>query len=90
VLRVYNRTGTVSAAPGPDQPPPLAHLAEIRLAVDANRAMRLDFAYDNVPDLQQFTDFYNSLSFPPPATPGASPSPGASTSPSPAASPTPL
>jgi SH3 domain-containing protein len=84
VLRTYNRTGTV-ASPGPDTPPPLTHLAEIRLTIDSSRAMRLDFAYDNAADLQEFTDFYNSVAFPPPATPGPSGSPGAS----PAASPTP-
>jgi hypothetical protein len=84
VLRTYDRTGTV-ASPGPDSPPPLMHLAEIRLSVDSARALRLDFGYDNASDLQQFTDFYNSMSFPPPATPSGSP--GAS--PAPAATPTP-
>lgn len=82
VLRMYDRTGSV-ASPGPDSPPPLTHLAEIRLTIDSARAMRLDFAYDSTADLQQFTDFANSLSFPPPATPGPSGSPGASPSPSP-------
>jgi hypothetical protein len=85
VLRTYNRTGTL-ASPGPDSPPPLAHLAEIRLTIDSGRAMQIDFAYDDAATLPQFTDFYNSISFPPPATPGASGSPGAS--PSPTASPT--
>ena len=80
VLREYDRTGAVAASPGADSPPPLAHLAEIRLTIDSNRAMRLDFGYDAAGDLQQFVDFYNSLSFPPPATPGASGSPGASPS----------
>ena len=77
VLRVYDRTGTV-ASPGADSPPPLAHLAEIRMTIDSARAMRIDFAYDSSGDVQQFTDFYNSMSFPPPATPGPSGSPGAS------------
>jgi len=85
-LRIYSRTGTV-ASPGPDSPPPLSHLAEIRIAIDANRAMRLDFGYDDSGDLQQFTDFYSSVSFPPPATPSPSGSPGAAT---PSPSPTPL
>jgi hypothetical protein len=83
-LRVYSRTGSV-ASPGPDSPPPLAHLAELRFAIDSSRAMRLDFGYDNTGDLSQFTDFYNSISFPPPAspTPTVTPLP-------PGASPTPL
>lgn len=94
VLRTYDRTGSV-ASPGADSPPPLMHLAEIRLTIDSQRAMRIDFAYDNASDLQQFTDFYDSVSFPPPATPGPSGSPGASPSPTmsspvPGASQTPL
>ena len=88
VYRIYNRTGTVAASPGPDSPPPLTHLAEIRLAIDSSRAMRLDFAYDDPADLPEFTDFYNSIDFPPPATPGPPGSPGASASPAPSASPT--
>ena len=82
VLRVYDRTGTV-ASPGADSPPPLSHLAEIRLTIDSARALRMDFAYDSAGDVQEFTDFYNSMSFPPPATPGPSGSPGASPTPSP-------
>ncbi len=92
VLKMYDRSGTV-ASPGPDSPPPLSHLAEIRLTIDASRAMRLDFAYDQGADLQEFTDFYNSLAFPPPSTASPSPStsPGASPTPlPPGASPTPL
>jgi hypothetical protein len=77
VLRIYARTGTV-ASPGPDSPPPLAHLAEIRLAIDSSRAMRLDFGYDDSGQLDEFTDFYSSIAFPAPATPSASGSPGAS------------
>jgi Bacterial SH3 domain len=88
-LRVYSRTGTISSPGGPEAPPPLSHLAEIRFTIDSSRAMRLDFGYDNSGDLPQFTDFYNSISFPPPASPGASPSPSASPLP-PGASPTPL
>jgi hypothetical protein len=80
VLRQYNRTGTANVSPGPDSPPPLSHLAEVRLVIDSQRAMRLDFAYDNAGDLQQFTDFYNSVAFAPPSSPGASASPGASPS----------
>jgi hypothetical protein len=87
-LRVYSRTGTV-ASPGPDSPPPLAHLAEIRFSIDSTRAMRLDFGYDDSGQLTQFTDFYNSISFPPPATPGGSPSPSPTPLP-PGATPTPL
>lgn len=79
VLREYDRTGAVASASA-DSPPPLAHLAEIRLTIDSNRAMRLDFGYDAAGDLQQFVDFYDSMAFPPPATPGPSGSPGASPS----------
>lgn len=91
VLRIYSRTGTV-ASPGPDSPPPLAHLAEIRIAIDSSRAMRLDFGYDDTGQLSQFTDFYSSVAFPAPASPGPSGSPGASPAASPTAStsPTPL
>lgn len=91
-LHVYSRTGQPSPG-GPDSPPPLSHLAEIRFTIDAQRAMRLDFGYDNSGDASEFADFYNSISFPPPATPGPSGSPGASpsaTPPPPNASPTPL
>jgi Bacterial SH3 domain len=77
-LRVFSRTGSVAPSPGADQPPPLAHLAEIRLTIDSSRAMRLDFGYDISGDISQFTDFYNSMSFPPPGSPGASPSPSSS------------
>ncbi|HZS14855.1 MAG TPA: SH3 domain-containing protein [Candidatus Dormibacteraeota bacterium] len=90
-LRVYSRTGTVASPGGPDSPPPLSHLAEIRFTIDPQRAMRLDFGYDDSGLLQQFTDFYDSISFPPPATPGPSGSPGASPTPlPPGATPTPL
>jgi hypothetical protein len=87
-LRIYSRTGSI-ASPGPDSPPPLAHLAEIRFAIDSSRAMRLDFGYDDTGQLTQFRDFYNSVSFPPPSTPGGSPSASPSALP-PGASPTPL
>jgi hypothetical protein len=87
-LRVFSRTGTV-ASPGPDSPPPLAHLAELRFTIDSTRAMRLDFGYDDSGQLNQFTDFFDSISFPPPASPGASPSPSPTPLP-PGATPTPL
>jgi hypothetical protein len=77
-LRVFSRTGSVAPSPGADQPPPLAHLAEIRLAIDSTRAMRLDFGYEAGGDISQFTDFFNSMSFPPPSSPGASPAPSSS------------
>jgi hypothetical protein len=77
-LRVFSRTGSVAPSPAADQAPPLAHLAEIRLTIDSTRAMRLDFGYDNGGDISQFSDFFNSMSFPPPASPGASPAPSPS------------
>jgi len=89
-LRVYSRTGQPSPG-GPDSPPPLAHLAELRFTIDSQRAMRIDFGYDDSGLLPQFADFYNSVSFAPPATPGPSASPGASPTPLPSgATPTPL
>ena len=88
-LRIYSRTGTV-ASPGPDSPPPLQHLAELRFTIDSSRAMRLDFGYDDQALLPEFSDFFSSVAFPAPATPGPSGSPGASPTPAAAASPTPL
>ena len=90
-LRIYTRTGTINPSPDPDQPPPLSRLAEIRITIDSTRAMRLDFGYDTPGDLQDFRDFFNSVAFPPPATPGPSGSAGASPSaaPSEGATPTP-
>ncbi len=87
-LHVYSRTGQPSPG-GPDAPPPLSHLAELRFTIDAQRAMRIDFGYDNSGDLPELADFYNSISFPPPATPGGSPSPSPTPLP-PGATPTPL
>jgi hypothetical protein len=88
-LRIFSRTGTV-ASPGPDSPPPLQHLAELRFTIDSSRAMRLDFGYNDQALLPQFSDFFSSVAFPAPATPGASGSPGASPAATAAASPTPL
>jgi len=88
-LRIYSRTGTV-ASPGPDSPPPLMHLAELRFTIDSSRAMRLDFGYDDQALLPEFSDFFSSVAFPAPATPGPSGSPGASPAATAAASPTPL
>ncbi|HXA27145.1 MAG TPA: SH3 domain-containing protein [Candidatus Angelobacter sp.] len=87
-LRVFSRTGTV-ASPGADSPPPLSHLAEVRFTIDSTRAMRLDFGYDDSGQISEFSDFFNSISFPPPASPGASPSPSPTPLP-PGAPPTPL
>jgi hypothetical protein len=51
--------------------PPL--LAELRVTLDANRAMRLDFLYPTADDLRTFRDFYGSIIVPQPASPGAVP-----------------
>lgn len=70
----YDREGSASAAPQPSSPPAggppvvaaaaLAHLAQLRLRVDATHAYELDYNYD-VPDhVQTFRNFYHSMTFP--------------------------
>ncbi len=60
----------------PGQQPPAALLAELRVTLDARRAMRLDFLYPKADDLRTFRDFYGSIIVPQPAAPGAaSPTP---------------
>lgn len=77
VLRTFDRgAGAPTATPG--GPAALAHLMQIRLVIDASRAMVLELNYDDAATAPLFEDFYNSLSFPSPQT---SPSPGASTTP---------
>lgn len=72
VLKLYARTGP-APAPTPGQPPPPPMLAELRVTIDANRSMRLDFLYSKPEDLRTFRDFYGSIIVPQPASPGAAP-----------------
>jgi len=79
VLRRYNRTGAVAAA-SPGAPAQLSHLIQIRLVIDPGRALRLELSHDADADAAVFSDFYNSVIFPPPQTPappGATPAPTA-------------
>jgi hypothetical protein len=75
VLKLFSRSGAAPAATPGQQPPP-ALLAELRVTLDAKRAMRLDFLYPKADDLRTFRDFYGSIIVPQPAAPGAaSPTP---------------
>jgi hypothetical protein len=73
ILRIYDRSGSPVAS-SPSTITPLAHLAEFRATIDANRAIRLDFNYSNASDLAAFRDFYYSVIFPAPAA-AATPTP---------------
>jgi hypothetical protein len=72
VLRLYARGGAAPAAT-PGQPPLPPLLAEVRVTLDASRAMRLDFLYSKSEELRTFRDFYGSIILPQPASPGAAP-----------------
>ncbi|HEV7467693.1 MAG TPA: SH3 domain-containing protein [Candidatus Dormibacteraeota bacterium] len=72
VLKLYARGGAAPAAT-PGQPPAPPLLAELRVTLDANRAMRLDFLYSKSEELRTFRDFYGSIILPQPASPGAAP-----------------
>ncbi|HEY2705813.1 MAG TPA: SH3 domain-containing protein [Candidatus Dormibacteraeota bacterium] len=72
VLKLYARSGA-APPPTPGQPPMPPLLAELRVTLDANRAMRLDFLYPTADDLRTFRDFYGSIIVPQPASPGAVP-----------------
>lgn len=72
LLRLYDRTGSAALA-SPGAPASLDHLAEYRATIDSKRAIRIHFNYVNKDELQAFRDFYNSVIFPPPATPTPSP-----------------
>ncbi|MEA2615591.1 MAG: hypothetical protein QOE72_1374 [Chloroflexota bacterium] len=73
VLRLYARGGAAAPAATPGQPPPPPLLAELRVTLDANRAMRLDYLYSKSDELRTFRDFYGSIILPQPASPGAAP-----------------
>jgi hypothetical protein len=74
VLKLYSRSGS-PPPPSPGQQPLPPLLAELRVTLDANRAMRLDFLYSTSDELRTFRDFYSSIIVPTPASPapGATP-----------------
>jgi Bacterial SH3 domain len=77
-LNEYTHNGALASTPAPGTAGPLALLAQIRLRLDSTHALALDFNYGAAADLDVFSAFYNSLTFPFPqcqkvATPGPSP-----------------
>ena len=67
VLRMYDRTGS-PPPPTPGVFSNLAHLAEIRATIDAQRAIRIDYDYDDATALDIFHDIVNSIIIPPSTT----------------------
>ncbi len=63
-LDEYVRVGAPVATPVPGTPGPLALLAQIRLRLDASHALAVDFNYNTAADLDVFSAFYNSMTFP--------------------------
>ena len=76
-LNEYTHVGAPPPTPTPGTAGQLALLAQIRLRLDATHALALDFNYRTVADLDVFSAFYNSMTFPFPQCqlPAASPSP---------------
>jgi uncharacterized protein YgiM (DUF1202 family) len=76
-LNEYTHVGAPPVSPAPGTAGPLALLAQIRLRLDATHALALDFNYNTSADLDVFSAFYNSMTFPFPQCqlPAASPSP---------------
>ena len=76
-LNEYTHVGAPAATPAPGTAGPLALLAQIRLRLDATHALALDFNYNTPADLDVFSAFYNSMTFPFPQCqlPAPSPSP---------------
>ena len=77
-LNEYSHAGAPPASPAPGTAGPLAFLAQVRLRLDATHALALDFNYNATADLDVFSAFYNSMTFPfpqceLPASPGPSP-----------------
>ena len=62
-LDEYNRVGGAATA-SPTGGSTLPLLAQIRLQLDASHALALDFNYGAASDLDVFSAFYNSLTFP--------------------------
>ncbi|MHB8718239.1 MAG: SH3 domain-containing protein [Candidatus Dormibacteria bacterium] len=68
--------GTPGPSPAPGTAAPLPLLAQLRLRLDSTHALAVDFNYTSPHDLDAFSDFYNSMTFPFPAcesTPSPSP-----------------
>jgi uncharacterized protein YgiM (DUF1202 family) len=63
-LNQFTHTGPAPATPTPGTAGPLALLAQIRLRLDATHAIALDFNYSRAADLDVFSAFYNSMTFP--------------------------
>jgi uncharacterized protein YgiM (DUF1202 family) len=63
-LNLYTHSGALPPTPAPGTAGPLALLAQIRLRLDAAHALALDFNYSTVADLDVFSAFYNSMTFP--------------------------
>jgi hypothetical protein len=72
VLKLFTRSSP-AASPSPGQQPQPQLLAELRVTLDAHRAMRLDFLYASPDDLRTFRDFYGSIIVPLAESPGAAP-----------------
>lgn len=78
-LDQYTHSGGPPPTPTPGTAGPLGLLAQLRLRLDASHALALDYNYTAAPDLEVFSDFYNSMTFPfpqcqAPAAPAPSPS----------------
>ncbi len=76
-LNEYTHVGAAAPSPAPGTAGPLALLAQVRLRLDATHALALDFNYRTAGDLDVFSAFYNSMTFPFPQCqlPAPSPSP---------------
>ncbi len=63
-LNEYTHQGAAAPAPAPGTAGPLAFLDQIRLRLDATHALALDFNYSAAADVDVFSAFYNSMTFP--------------------------
>jgi hypothetical protein len=63
-LLQFTRGGGATATPKPGTVGRLAHLAQVRLHLDATHALALDFNYAAASDLDVFRNFYNAMTFP--------------------------
>jgi uncharacterized protein YgiM (DUF1202 family) len=78
-LNKFTRSGAPAPSPTPGTAGPMAMLAQIRLRLDATHALALDFNYAAAADLDVFSAFYNSMTFPYPQC--QAPAPSASATP---------
>ncbi|HWF56865.1 MAG TPA: SH3 domain-containing protein [Candidatus Dormibacteraeota bacterium] len=72
-LNEFTHVGGPPATPTPGTAGPLALLAQIRLRLDSTHALALDFNYSAASDLDVFSAFYNSMTFPFPQCQGPTP-----------------